>query len=735
MNLIYFIRLLLRHYLILMLGPVILFAIIFYQTKDTPKVYTTKTTVYTGIASGSSLTSIESTKVDRLTTMTAFDNLINVIKSRGTAEEVGLRLFTAHMLLEKPDPERISKESFDKLKRIVPEEVKKLVVKGDYDKTYNAFLKYKNKDFENFIYELIYLNHPDYSYEKILAKLKVKRIYSSDIIELSYTSNDPGICQQTLEIVNEVFIEKYSSMKLIQSDAILKYFEKQLAEAQAKLDEAEDQLLVFNKQNNIINYYEQSEQIAIQKEQFATYYNELKMENRAASAVLMVLENKLTAQQKKELNNSDIIKLRNEIAQLNINISVKGYEAEFDSINKSRLMDEIAEMNIESYNLQQKLRESINQAYFIDNSIEGVTSSNVLDQWLENVIVFESTRAKLLVGDEKIQDFEELMKEYAPKGATMKRLERKINIAEQEYLSILHSLNVAKLKQQNLEFNANLKVSEPPVFPLKSQPSKRKILLLIGLIIGFIIPAFIIIAFDFLNQNIRTVARIEDLAQASVAAAYPNMIKKSRRKDYAELGRLSLNKLFQSILNMSGDLENKGPLKIIIFSIQDGEGKTTLGVQLAERLASSNFKSVYLNYDESGKKYDFDYIKYNVGNEFVSCNSLAGLATDIDIEDYQFAIIEIPSVGLNNYPVKLFREADMVLLTVRANRSWNDADKNALQKLSGLTQNVKQAVLLNGVELNEMEKVIGEIPGKRSFIRRVFKQVISFQFYSKKTIG
>ncbi len=735
MNLIYFIRLLLRHYHILMLGPVILFAIIFYQTKDTPKVYTTKTTVYTGIASGSSLTSIESTKVDRLTTMTAFDNLINVIKSRGTAEEVGLRLFTAHMLLEKPDPERISKETLDKLKRIVPEEVKKLVVKGDYDKTYNAFLKYKNKDFENFIYELIYLNHPDYSYEKILAKLKVKRIYSSDIIELSYNSNDPGICQQTLEIVNEVFIEKYSSMKLIQSDAILKYFEKQLAEAQAKLDEAEDQLLVFNKQNNIINYYEQSEQIAIQKEQFATYYNELKMENRAASAVLMVLENKLTAQQKKELNNSDIIKLRNEIAQLNINISVKGYEAEFDSINKSSLMDEIAEMNIESYNLQQKLRESINQAYFIDNSIEGVTSSNVLDQWLENVIVFESTRAKLLVGDEKIQDFEELMKEYAPKGATMKRLERKINIAEQEYLSILHSLNVAKLKQQNLEFNANLKVSEPPVFPLKSQPSKRKILLLIGLIIGFIIPAFIIIAFDFLNQNIRTVARIEDLAQASVAAAYPNMIKKSRRKDYAELGRLSLNKLFQSILNMSGDLENDGPLKIIIFSIQDGEGKTTLGVQLAERLANSNFKSVYLNYNESGKKYDFDYIKYNVSNEFVSCNSLAGLATDINIEDYQFAIIEIPSVGLNNYPVKLFREADMVLLTVRANRSWTDADKNALQKLSGLTQNVKQAVLLNGVELNEMEKVIGEIPGKRSFIRRVFKQVISFQFYSKKTIG
>lgn len=720
-----------------MICPIILFGIIFKMTQNQPKVYTSRTNLYTGIASGTNLMSLESSKVDRLSTITAFDNLLNIIKSRATAEEVGLRLFTYHMLLDGPSPENISKESYEKVMRIVPDEVKKLVVKDDFEKTYQAFIEYKNKSFDNFLYELIYYNHPYYSYEKIQSKLKVKRISSSDIIEISYKSNEPGISQQTLKILNSIIIRKYSQIKLIQSDTILQYFQDQLSAAQHQLDEAENELLVFNKSNNIINYYEQSEHITIQKEQFASRFNEIKMEHNAAIAVLKVLENKLTAQQKKQLNNTEIVKLRDEIAELNIGISVKDYQSELDTLNRQILLDEIAELRIESYKLQEKLRNSINEAYFIDNSIEGVTTPTVLSQWLDNVVIYEATKAKLIVGEEKIREFNALVKEYAPKGATMKRLERKIDIAEKEYLSILNSLNSAKLKQQNQKLNANLQVSEAPVFPLKSQPSKRKILLLIGLFLGFMIPAFVIIALDFLNQNIRTVARAEEITQLSVATAYPNLVKKSKSKDYVELGRLSMNKLFQSVLNLSNNLTKDDPLKVLIYSIQDAEGKTTMGAKLSERLAQTNFKSLFLNYEEATENSDGRNFKYEPDDEFMSCKSFKELATrfDNDFKSYNIVFIELPSVGLNNYPINLFNDADLGLLTIRANRVWTDADKDALKKLAELTHELKQAVLLNGVELDEMEKVIGEIPGKRSKFRRGFKKLLSLRFHSKKEIS
>ncbi|WP_165836049.1 hypothetical protein [Marinifilum breve] len=720
--------------MILILGPVMLFALIFHLTKDEPKVYTSRTKIYTGIATGANLTSLESSKVDRQSTITAFDNLINVINSRGTAEEVGLRLFVQHMLLEKPTKEIISRESYSNLKRIVPDEVSQLVVEGNYEETYKNFLNYKNKDFENFIYELSYLNHPVYSFEKILSKLKVRRLYSSDMIEITYKSNDPGICKQTLQIFNEVFVEKYSAIKLVQSDAILKYFQNQLDDAQVKLDRSEDQLLKFNKQNNIINYYEQSEHITIQKERFSAYYNELKMELKASEAVLKVLEDKLTVQQKKELNNAEIIKLRNQIAELNIEISVKDYQAEFDTITDTHYQDEIADMRAKSFQLQEKLRNSINQAYFIDNSVDGINSTSVLNQWLVNVVAYESTRAKMLVGDEKNKEFERLVKEYAPKGATMKRLERKIDIAEKEYLSILHSLNVAKLKQQNLELNTNLKVSEEPNFPLKSEPSKRKILLLIGMVIGFIIPAFVIIALDFLNPNIRNVANAQKLTKLNVISIFPNMVKRAKRRDYGELKRLSVNKLFQGIFNLVNGVENRGPIKAIIYSTQDGEGKTCLGNFLLEHMNAKGFKCLLINHKENSEDSEIEQLVFDADGETLKCTSVSNLVKNknVELSTYDFVLVELPSINLNNYPVKLFSDADLALLTVRANRSWSSADKNALAKLEKQTQHLKQGVILNGVELDEMEKMIGEIPGERSLIRRFIKKVISFQIYSKK---
>jgi hypothetical protein len=76
-----------------------------------------------------------------------------------------------------------------------------------------------------------------------------------DLIKMSYTVDDPGICQQTLEIYNAICIKNYKENR---SDAVVKYFEEQLAQANNTLKLAEDKLLEFNKSYNIINYYEQS---------------------------------------------------------------------------------------------------------------------------------------------------------------------------------------------------------------------------------------------------------------------------------------------------------------------------------------------------------------------------------------------------------------------------------------------------------------------------------------------
>jgi hypothetical protein len=52
-----------------------------------------------------------------------------------------------------------------------------------------------------------------------------------------------------------LFAKNYKNIKENRSDAVVKYFEEQLAQANNTLKLAEDKLLEFNKSYNIINYY------------------------------------------------------------------------------------------------------------------------------------------------------------------------------------------------------------------------------------------------------------------------------------------------------------------------------------------------------------------------------------------------------------------------------------------------------------------------------------------------
>ena len=92
-----------------------------------------------------------------------------------------------------------------------------------------------------------------YSLEAI-SKVKVERISSSDLVKLSYETDDPGICQQTLQLYIDVCIKKYKDLKENGSDAVVKYFEAQLLQSENKLKSLEKKLLKFNQENNIINY-------------------------------------------------------------------------------------------------------------------------------------------------------------------------------------------------------------------------------------------------------------------------------------------------------------------------------------------------------------------------------------------------------------------------------------------------------------------------------------------------
>ena len=100
MKLVQYIKLLLKYSKWLVIVPVVCAATVFFLTKKSKKQYVSSTSLYTGVASGYSITSTEDERLDYFAVNNAFDNLVASAKSRETIEQVSLHLLSEHLLLK-----------------------------------------------------------------------------------------------------------------------------------------------------------------------------------------------------------------------------------------------------------------------------------------------------------------------------------------------------------------------------------------------------------------------------------------------------------------------------------------------------------------------------------------------------------------------------------------------------------------------------------------------------------
>ena len=98
-----------------------------------------------------------------------------------------------------------------------------------------------------------------------------------------------------------------------------------------------------------------------------------------------------------------------------------------------------------------------------------------------------------------------------------------------------------------------------------------------------------------------------------------------------------------------------------------------------------------------------------------------------------YVIIELPAIIYNNHPAELFTQSDIDILICRANRLWSEADQSALNRLLPLSGS-KMNFIVNGVELSEVESLLGELPKKRSKFRKKIKNIFKFQFFSENQL-
>ncbi len=896
MKIIYFVKILSRHVLLLILVPLLLAAVVFFLTRKDQWSYSSETTIYTGVTSGYSVQ--QQAYTDVIVKNTVYDNLINLIKSRQTLEEVSASLLAQHLLLDHFDERYISKEHFEELISKVPPDVMDIVRKAKrsnpkffkapsnktskadtsfsspdvvntsektayeppqskesyhvvkpgetmfsiarssgvsvrklmsdnrlrtseistgqrlkldipgqmpepasyptesgkiepapvgrggqesnadttslpsefysqfdtsttaitlhrnitdttaFDRLVKQLINYGHQNDYNFIYQLWNSQSDPFYSLNALSAAEITRIQSSDLLKITYKTTDPGIAQQTLVFLTKSFIRSFKLLKQNQTDAVIAYFKRQLEDAMRRLQRAESDLLMFNSRNNIINFYEQTKEIAITKEELDKDYQNKQIALAASDAAIKLIEKKLETHAKLSLNTSSILRLRNELTNTTMQIA----NIEIDLGNDSATIKQLTALKNKVEATKLELKDNIDQLYLVTNSVEGLPLKDLLNAWLNNVVTYEESKAALRVLSERKRYFQKVYEIFAPLGAQQKRFERLIGVTESEFLELLHDLNLAKLRQQDDELSTNLKVVDAPFYPLHALRSKAMLLVLAAALIGFIFIVIILLAMEFLDSTIKTGERAERFIKLKLAGLYPKIIKQIYNVDIGFILPRLVEIMAQNIkisLHKSQNNNVKKTVIILLFSTRDSEGKTTIGRELSRKFKAFGENVLFLNYikENPGPSEGFenvelippaeDEIQYIIQDNFFEVKDTSELLKGyehLDLESYDYIFIEVPSLINNAYPIDLIQKFDLALLVVRANRSWTDADKDALNGFLSVTKQPTK-IVLNGVELMFLDSVFGEIPKQRSKFRKTVKRILTFRFRENSVIS
>jgi len=676
-----------------------------------PKEFVSGTTIYTGIASGYSISSTEGAQstLDYFAVTNAFDNLITTVKSKNTIEEVSIKLLAQHLLLEQPDPSILGQEGFEKLRGLVSEEDRsQMIISGNFAATVDKITKIKNSSGDNIVLQLLNTPKSYYSIETILSNLTSERKSSSDFIDISYKAGDPGVCVNTVKFLSESFITKYKYLKGAETINVVKWFEARLRESAGELNNSENKLKDFGIRNKIINYNEQSKFIAEAKEDNETdYYKEL-MNYEGKKRAIARLEDKLESREILLKNNAVLNKLRRELSVVN------------EQLVRSKLYsnpkEDITRLAQKGEDLKKEIRLYVLQAYSLNNTIEGVPQQNLLNRWLEEILSADEADARLNVYVDRRKEFDRQYSEFAPLGMQISRLEREVSVNEKQYLEILHGLHLAKLRQQNIELSNNLQVMDNPTFPLKPLSSRRLLLIIISFVTSFFLILAYFVTKELLDSSVKNTAKAEQLTGLKIFSALP---------DNVGLNNLSINKIENTLLDYavsnlkieieSGETTSNNYL-ITILSSREQEGKTYAGLKLAEKLYSLDSSVLFITNDESIEDSETDdrklrIAKYDITSKLFGAKSVDNLLPEfsrVNGSNYNFIILEIPAISINALPNQLVKNSRLSLMMLDARRSWTNSDNSILNLYRKASGNDNRIMLwLNHVGTDNLETLIG----------------------------
>jgi uncharacterized protein involved in exopolysaccharide biosynthesis len=696
-----------RWYLIIL--PLIALVVAWFMTRNMERVYDTNTTIYTGMITAYNIEGGSGTAGGH--SETNMKNLMLLITTDVTIHEVSLRLFARCMMYGNvnKDNNYISAEHFRQLNNSVPTEVKALINHNSENATYANLKAYEKPTQDNYLFGLTNY-HPYFGINSITSRLKVIQLNRSDIIDIGYSANDPGIAYNTLDILNEVFARQYAQLRYGETNNVIKFFEREVARLYRILTNAEDDLIRYNVEKRIINYGEQTKVVADMDATQQTSDNNLLKTQSTTRALMDYLERQLGDRAKiikanKEFTDqvTDISRIQSRISNLRLMSSEgggSGVESQLELAKAEKMLQNATD------NVRGLIKDIEAGTYSTET---GVKANDMISRWLEQVLLLEKTKAELASQEVMRNNIDRQFLYFAPIGATLTRKDRHIGFIEGNYMEMLKALNAARLRQKNLQMTtATLRVLNPPLFPMNAQPTNRMMILLGAFLLTFLLTAMYFFIIELLDRTLRDRMRSERITKIPVMGCFPKESSLRYRRFNKTIADMALRQLSKALLPHF----KEGQQNVLnLLSTDAANGKSYLAQELENYWISIGLQVRRLTYDE-------DFLAED--SRFIMAKGLKDICPDI--LPNEIAIIEYPNLDDNSIPSGLLNMGTINLLVTRANRTWKDVDQKALKELQSQLENQDTLFMyLTEAQRYAVEEFVGQLPPYTKFNNFVYR--------------
>ncbi|RHR82485.1 exopolysaccharide biosynthesis protein [Odoribacter sp. AF15-53] len=715
----YFIKFFYRIRYWLILAPIIVALLVYWQTRHTSHSYSASCSIYTGIITGVNILSESGIVTTAYTQGSMMDNLLNIITADQTLKQVSLRLYARIMVYGDPNKDntyvnaanyRLLYNHADPIHHLIDKSSENDSI--NEQRTYENLIAYETNDPSNYVYGIYQWNLP-YVNRGALQQIDVKRVGTSDVIEVFYTTDDPGIVYQTLLILIDEFNKQYQDLRFGETKNVIAYFRAELKRIGNELANSEDSLTIYRVDNQVINYEDETKHVAALNRDYELQYWQSLNDYNVSDSIKKELEKRMHLNTEIIQNNNSFIFHNNNISDINEKLAMAKYYSK--DVIPQKMIDSLYN-ELEAN--KKALSDALQKTGYLKYSKEGISNEGVVDEWLKQVIAYKKAEAELKVLNERKIYMGKKYIHFAPIGSTLTRKERLVDINERRYLAILDALNAALLKEKSIQMNsATLKVMNPPYYPLvASTISKHRLLTIASYFATLFFTIFFFLIIEILDRTLHHVFKAEQLTKSRVIGAFTRLLPLKARRFNQTYNMLSAQTLCNSIITYFKPNQNN---IINLISNEPGEGKSFVMAQLVQQFTERGFDVTQLSWQNEYSAAPQAFIQSLKLNELVPLEKSNSKNNVI--------LIEYPSLKDATSTEDILQDVSLNLQIIDSRRTWKNIDQQLFERTREMCNKTPLFIVLNYTKRDTAEEINGLMP-PYTFFHKLFYRISQLGF-------